>query len=85
MYKRQSLNSTLLTEERFLGWTRIYLQRDVIDITILPYGAGASPFSVLDQAEATSVYLIWYSDVIFDNFQVLYSKNNIALFENVNS
>ena len=80
-----SLNSTLLTEERFLGWTRIYLQRDAIDITILPYGAGGSPFSVLDQADATSVYLMWYSDVIFDDFQVLYSKNNIALFEYVNN
>jgi len=79
------LNSTLLTEERFLGWTRIYLQRDVIDLTILPYGAGGSPFSVLGKVDTPSVYLIWYSDVIFDDFQVLYSKNNIALFEHVDN
>jgi len=79
------LNSTLLTEERFLGWTRIYLQRDIIDITILPYGAASSHLSALPKVDTISVYLIWYSDVIFDDFQVLYSKNNIALFEYVNS
>jgi hypothetical protein len=79
------VNSTLLVEERFLGWSRLYLQRDATDITMLPYGAQRSPFSVLAQANASNVYLIWYSDEVVDDFQVLYSKNNIGLFEYVGS
>ena len=75
------LNSTLLSEERFFGWTQIYLQRDMKDITIIPYAAQGSPFSVITQVQNFPLYLIWYNDSNYPNFQKIYSKEIIAVFE----
>jgi len=36
-------NSSLLVEERFLGWVQIYLDGDRPDLQIVPYGAGTAP------------------------------------------
>ena len=77
-------NSTLLTEERFLGWAQIYLELDKNDIDIVPYAAGDSPFSVMQEVRGDHVYLIWYSNEIFTGFNQLYSKEEIAIFEIAN-
>lgn len=76
-------NSYVLAEERFYGWTLIYLKRANNDVEVMPYSAGSSPTPALEKALADGfnwVYLIWYTDSNFKNFNVVYSQNSISIF-----
>jgi len=75
--------SALLTEERFYGWTLMYLERANTDVKVVPYGGGAQPTSALEQTlndDFSWIYLIWYTDSSFDKFNLVYSQNNISVF-----
>ncbi|KON32657.1 MAG: hypothetical protein AC479_07020, partial [miscellaneous Crenarchaeota group-6 archaeon AD8-1] len=66
-------NSTLLCEERFLGWTQIYLKRDTVDVKIKGYIAGGSPLPIIEGIFSRQIYLIWYIDNNYSGFEKLYS------------
>jgi hypothetical protein len=77
-------NSAILSEERFYGWTSIYLVRTNKDVEAIPYGANSSPQKALEEAldeEFHVIYLIWYTDLKYDSFELLYSQNDIAVFQ----
>jgi len=75
--------SALLTEERFYGWTMMYLEKANTDVKVVPYGGGAQPTSALEWAlndDFNWIYLIWYTDSSFDKFSLVYSQNSISVF-----
>ena len=77
------INSILLSEERFYGWTMIYLNRTKEDVSVIGYGANSSPQYVLDEALINGfrcIYIIWYTDSLLTNFESIYSQNNISIF-----
>jgi hypothetical protein len=77
-------NSSMIVEERFYGWTMIYLKRAHDDIKIIPYGANSSPQTALENALENGyqwIYLIWYTDLNIRNFRVIYSLNSISIFQ----
>jgi len=77
-------NSSVLAEERFYGWTLIYLDRASSDVEVVPYGAGSPPWAALEKALNNGfrcVYLIWYTDSTLDDFQMVYSRNSVSVFE----
>jgi len=77
-------NSCILCEERFYGWTLIYLERANNDVEIIPYGANSAPTAALEKAlndDFSKIYLIWYVNSSFENFQVIYSLENVAIFQ----
>jgi len=77
-------DSSILAEERFYGWTLIYLPRADDDISVVPYGAGAAPTQALEKALGNGsswIYLIWYSNSSVLNFRAVYSQNSISLFQ----
>lgn len=77
-------NSSVLVEERFYGWTLIYLERVNEDIEIFCYGHNSLPQPALKQALDNGfrwIYLIWYTDSDLENFQVKKSLNNISIFQ----
>lgn len=74
-----AVNSSLLVEERFLGWVQIYLDKGRTDIGLVPYSAGVSPPSV-DSGDSSSVYLIWYAESEVLDFRRIYFVGDIAVF-----
>lgn len=77
-------NSMLLVEERFYGWTLIYLKRATSDIEVVPYGANYSPATFLESAlekNSSLVYLIWYTETTVKDFRVVYSQNTVSIFQ----
>ncbi len=77
-------NSSVLTEERFYGWTLIYLKRAKEDVEVVPYGANSPLLWALEKvAEDGSdlVYLIWYTDTRLENFRRVYSLNGVSIFQ----
>ena len=77
-------NSSVLSEERFYGWTLIYLKRANNDVEVISYGANSLPTPALEKALGdgfSCVYLIWYTDSSLNNFGILYSQNSIAVFQ----
>lgn len=77
-------NSSVLTEERFYGWTLIYSARVSKDVRVFPYGAGSSPQLALERAlddGFNCIYLIWYNDSTLDNFTMIYSQERISVFQ----
>lgn len=76
-------NSSILSEERFYGWTLIYLKRANNDVEVMAYGANSPPTRALEKALGDGfswIYLIWYTDSSLDNFQMIYSRNSISIF-----
>jgi len=77
-------NSSLLGEERFYGWTLIYLIRANNDIEVIPYGANSLPEATLKKALNDGfnwIYLIGYTNLKFNNFEPIYSQNEISIFQ----
>jgi len=77
------VNSSVLAEERFYGWTTIFLQRAKDDVEVIPYSGGSSPNEALETAlseDFSEIYLIWYTNASFDNFKVVYSQSSISVF-----
>jgi hypothetical protein len=74
-----AVNSSLLVEERFLGWVQIYLDKGRTDIELVPYSAGVSPPSV-DGRGLSSVYLIWYAESEVAGFRSIYFVGDIGVF-----
>jgi len=77
-------NSSVLAEECFYGWTLLYFARANADVRVIPYGAASSPVSVLPvvlRGGFSRVYLIWYTDQVFAGFSVVYSWNDVSVFE----
>jgi len=77
-------NSSVLSEERFYGWTLIYLRRANNDVEVVSYSAGSPPTQALEKALSDGyswVYLIWYTNSGFENFNVVYSQNGISIFQ----
>ena len=77
-------NSSILTEERFYGWTLIYFQRANEDVEVFPYGASSSPLWALEKALEDGmrwIYLIWYSDSNLQNFRTVYSLKTVSIFK----
>lgn len=77
-------NSSILAEERFYGWTLIYLKRANDDIKVINYGANSSPSIALERALDDGfrwVYLIWYSHSDLENFHMVYSQNSVSVFQ----
>jgi hypothetical protein len=76
-------NSSILCEERFYGWTLIYLRRANNDFEVIPYGANSQPEPALKKALDDGfnwIYMIWYTDSNLENFKSLYSQNGVSLF-----
>jgi hypothetical protein len=76
-------NSSILSEERFYGWTLIYLKRANNDVEVIPYGANSPPEPALEKALSDGfswIYLIWYTDSNLENFKPLYSQNSVSIF-----
>ena len=77
-------DSSVLAEERFYGWTLIYLKRANNDVEVIPYGANSLPTPALEKALSDGfrwIYLIWYTDWSLENFQMVYSQNSVSVFE----
>jgi hypothetical protein len=76
-------SSSLLSEERFYGWTLIYLKRANNDVEVIPYGANSSPEPALEKALNDGfrwIYLIWYHDSNLEGFETAYSQNSVSIF-----
>lgn len=77
-------NSTVLAEECFYGWTVIYFERANADVQIIPYAAASPLTPALEVALRkgfSHIYLIWYTEHSFSDFKVVYSWNNIAVYQ----
>lgn len=77
-------NSSILTEERFRGWTLIYLGRANNDVKVIVYAANSLPQPALEKALGDGfrwIYLIWYTDSSLENFQMIHSQNSISIFQ----
>jgi len=77
-------NSSLLVEERFYGWTLIYLRRANIDVGVVPYGAASPPWSALERVLDDGfrwIYLIWHSDSEIESFHEVYSQKGVSVFQ----
>jgi len=76
-------NSSVLAEERFYGWTLIYLKRANSDVEVVPYGAASPPWVALEKVLDDGfrwIYLIWYSDSNLEGFETVYSQNSVSIF-----
>jgi hypothetical protein len=79
-------SSSILVEERFYGWTLMYLERANVDVRVIAYGASLPPVVGLERALREGymqIYLIWFSDQDVDGFTRIYSWNAISAFEHV--
>jgi hypothetical protein len=79
-------NSSVLVEERFYGWTLMYLDRADGDLKVILYGAAASPTVALEKALRFGydpLYLIWFTEQTVDGFVVVYSRNAVSVLEYV--
>jgi len=77
-------NSSVLAEERFYGWTLIYLERAYCDIEVVTYGATSMPWGALEKVlddGSRWIYLIWYNDLDLENFSIVYSRNDVSVFQ----
>lgn len=77
-------DSKLLVEERFYGWTQLYLNRADNGVLIFDYGANSSPLSTLQlmlRDEPNEIYWIWYTDGNLIDFHPVYSSENICIFQ----
>jgi len=77
-------NSSVIAEERFYGWTLIYLKRANIDVTVIAYGVGSLPQPALEMALENGfrwIYLIHNAVPDIENFQVIYSQNSTSIFQ----
>lgn len=77
-------NSCILTEERFYGWTVIYLPRANEDVTIIAYAANSSYEPALGKALEhgfSHIYLTWYTDSSFEGFRRVHTENDISIFQ----
>jgi len=78
-----AFSSSVLAEERFYGWTMLYLERAGHDLTVFPYGALDSPAAALKLARQQTygkIYLIWFSGQVVGDFSVVHSWHGIAVF-----
>jgi len=76
--------SAVLVEERFYGWTLLYFERADVDVRVVPFGAGGSPFSVLEAAldgNVGRVYWVSFSGSDADGFSVVFSWNDVTVSE----
>jgi len=76
-------DSSVLSEERFYGWTLIYLKRANDDVNVISYAPNSLPQLALEKALTDGfswIYLIWYTDSSLKNFEILYSQNSISVF-----
>jgi len=76
-------NSSILSEERFYGWTLIYFKRANNDVEVIPYGANYPPEPALEKALSNGfrwIYLIWYTDSNMEGFEPLYYQNSVSIF-----
>ena len=79
-----SAGSSVLAEERFYGWTLIYLKRANNDVEVFPYGASSPPTDALEKALSDGfrwIYLIWYTDLNLEGFETVYSQNSVSVFQ----
>jgi hypothetical protein len=77
-------NSSVLAEERFYGWTLIYLKRANSDVEVVPYGAASLPWTALEKVLDDGfrrIFLIWYSDSHLEGFETIYSRNSVSIFQ----
>jgi len=77
-------NGTLLVEERFYGWSLIFLEPLKHDVKIEVYGANRSFEPQLQNAireGSGEIYLIWYSGTSPQNFLAVHSQGDICIFE----
>jgi len=68
-------------EERFHGWTLIYLKRANSDVEVVPYDANPSSWSALEKVLDDGfrwIYLIWHSNSNLENFHMVYSQNSVC-------
>jgi len=77
-------NSCILSEERFYGWTLIYLKRANNDVEVICYSAGSPPTPALEKALSDGfrwIYLIWYTDSNLEGFEMVYCQNSVSIFQ----
>lgn len=85
--KNAPVNSTLILEEKFYGWTLIYLDRAKVDIVVIPFSADSPAWGLkvaLQQAQERSHVSIWtisLTDSGIDGFRSIYAQNSISAFE----
>ena len=77
-------NSCIVAEERFFGWTSIYLARANEDVTVIGYAANSPPRPALEGALEhgfSHIYLIWYTDSTIEEFRRIYTQDGISIFQ----
>jgi len=77
-------NSTLLVEERFYGWSLIYLKPNDGRISIMPYASASSFKASFEEARSRDIrqfYLIWYTNSTVQEFGLLHSEGAISVFK----
>ncbi|MFQ5821150.1 MAG: hypothetical protein ACE5I5_14250, partial [Candidatus Heimdallarchaeota archaeon] len=77
-------DSSVLAEERFYGWTLIYLKRANDDVEVIPYSANSPPEPALEKALSDGfhwIYLIWYTDSNLEGFETVHSQNSVSIFQ----
>jgi len=78
------VDSAVLVEERFYGWTLLYLERAGEDVAVIAYAAGSAPSVALEQAGRdgfSRVYLVWFSGRSVDGFAAVFSWRAVSVFE----
>ena len=76
-------NSSVLAEERFYGWTLIYLNRANDDVKVIPYSANSPLTPALEQALGDGfnwVYLIWCTNSSLKDFEIIHAQNSVSIF-----
>ena len=79
-----AFNSAVIAEERFYGWSIVYLERAHHDMKVIPYRANYSPMPKLELALHEGfdhIYLIWYTEQSVANFQIAHSHNSVSIFQ----
>ena len=77
-------NSTLFVEERFYGWSLIYLKPNDGRISIMPYASASSFKASFEEARSRDIrqfYLIWYTNSTVQEFGLLHSEGAISVFK----
>lgn len=80
-------DSTLLAEERFYGWSLLFLESSSNNsIGLRAYGLDTSYeplLSSLAPGRNTGIYLIWYTGSNLEKFQTAYTQGHLTIFRYV--
>jgi hypothetical protein len=70
-------------EEKFYGWSLIYVKPTDREISFSPYASNSSFTASLEEAklrENYTIYLIWYTNARVEEFSLLHSSGAISVY-----